>query len=265
MAFGSAVVTSPAASKTSWATCSPVARSSSFPVARSSSVRRNSAARNVGTAVVASFQQKPCLLAASCLGIRERSKVSAFDKRMMLDASTAMNDEDASSTHCATSLSSNTFLFCSQHVNEAGIQATPSNEDACSTRCSTTSSCNSPLLGLRHENQEIPVETSNDFDFLTEGNVRSADHFSRIAFELGKKACFKTLPIAKAFEGADQDHDGMLTEADMKDVFWFFSLSASDGTMFFKLMDKDGRGRICWRETIAVLALSFRCHRNSSL
>jgi hypothetical protein len=99
---------------------------------------------------------------------------------------------------------------------------------------------------------------------------RSSDLFSRIAFgriafELGQKVDFKTLNVSEAFKAADQDHDGILTENDMKDVFWFFGMPSSDASIFFKLIDTEGESQICWREVIEILERSFKCYEDNSM
>jgi len=52
----------------------------------------------------------------------------------------------------------------------------------------------------------------------------------------------------------DKDKDGVLDVSDMEEVFRHFDLPPSDASVFFNLMDKDGLGRIWWREVMAILA-----------
>jgi Ca2+-binding EF-hand superfamily protein len=61
---------------------------------------------------------------------------------------------------------------------------------------------------------------------------------------------------------ADKDQDGMLTEADMTDVFESFDLPSTDASIFFKENDKDGQGQVWWREIFAALAPSLNGDRS---
>lgn len=57
----------------------------------------------------------------------------------------------------------------------------------------------------------------------------------------------------KALQAADTDQDGLLSASDMERCFKRFRLPSSDATIFFDVLDIEGRGRIWWREIVAIM------------
>jgi len=190
--------------------------------ARSSPERRNNAARSVGVAVAAS-----CKLKLGLSNANRSCQVSPFES-WLAEANHEMSDESMSATRCS----------------------------------SAASSSNMSLPGSLDEEKQrhIPIvkTTTRARGSSVKRHPRSADHFSRIAFELCQKASFKSSQLCEAFRNADKNNEGMITQTGMEDVFWFFDLPSSDATIFFQLMDKNNEGQIWWREIVAVLAPVFK-------
>jgi len=181
---------------------------------RSCSARRNRAARSVGAAVAATLKLK---FETVRNNDKHSCKVSPFSSGSLSDMCTANSDE---SDDCMSSKSS---------VGSIASTSTGS------------------LPGSVDQNQETQHQTST----RKSRRPRSPDHFGRISLELSRKASFKSL--RQAFMAAEKDQDGLLSPSDMEEVFCHFQLPSSDANTFFKGLDKNGQGRIWWRETLAIL------------